>query len=177
MTEAGKTCDFCGRYSVDLRSVGNRSSCGICRAIDRIRGVCNRLPVEHAASTLSVLFETEGRLRDLRHFGGKLPEGTPLIVDPPGPESLSGILNPGGKPEAPHEKPSGHEPGSSSGARSSSHRVPAESGRDSKVKRKKKNRGKRRAEWQDLKCKIKSGQRNDTVGGDLDWSESEEECS
>ena len=88
-----KVCSICSKYFCELREIGpNRLSCGVCRALDRIRGVCLRLPTECSANTLSLLYDTESRLRDLRHFGGELPQGSVVQVEPPAGDSLSSIL-------------------------------------------------------------------------------------
>ena len=65
-----------------MRDLGNgRLSCG--RALDRIRGVCNRLPIESSVNILSILYSTEGQLRDLGHFSGELPKGAAVVLEPP----------------------------------------------------------------------------------------------
>ena len=175
MTEA--KCSICGKFTCELRSLGNdKLSCGVCRAIDRIRGVCNRLPVEASVNILSLLYSTEGQLRDLRHFGGALPLGSAVVLEPPEGESISSILRGPDESKASHV-PTGQGVQRSSGVTSSSHRDTAEPASSNKVRKKKKNRGQKRKEWQDIKSKISIGRNADTVGDDLDWSDDQEEIS
>ena len=75
MTEVRK-CSVCEKFTVDLRPLGTGGfTCGICRGLDRVRGVCLRLP-EGAQGNISSLISSlectslECKLRDLRHFGG-----------------------------------------------------------------------------------------------------------
>ena len=143
--------------------------------MDRIRGVCNRLPLESSVNILSILYSTEGQLRDLRHFSGELPKGAAVVLEPPQGESLSGILKGTSEEQSSHEVPRGQGAQPSSGIASSSHREPGEAALGQKVRKKKKNRGQKRKHWQDLKCKIVAGRNTDTVGGDLDWSSSGDE--
>ena len=169
-------CNICCKYSSDLRIIGeNRASCSICRSLDRIRGICLRLPTSSVVSTQSLLYETEARLRDLRHFQGALAVGESLRVEPPGPETLSGILK---------DTEPGVSQGSSrgSGGSAPSHSVPDTSATDmgtasSSVgqggkakKRHKKNRGVKRKEWQHFRVGVSAGRHEASGVDDLDWS-------
>ena len=160
-------CSICNKYSVELRVISaDRASCSICRTLDRIRGICLRLPESSAVSTLSLLYDTEARLQDLRHFEGQLPEGSVVRLEPPGPQSLSSLLDK--EPKVSHETSSSGNP-----AASHSTTEPA-SAKASKVKKRhKKNRGTRRKEWQQLRCDIHSGRHQNVGGGEPDFSGSE----
>ena len=76
MTEA-TVCTFCTVSSIELQPLGDDgASFGICRALDRIRGVCWR-GRDNDVHGLAVLRETEGRLRDWIGFQGPPPHEVP----------------------------------------------------------------------------------------------------
>ena len=179
-----QVCSTCSKFDCELRvTPDGRASCSICRALDRIRGVCLRLPSESSLNIASVLYDTEARLRDLRHFGGTLPVGTPVRLEPPAGESLSQILTVGpdtkvlevqAKASSSGSSPRDKRAPVSTAVPASASRVPVEPpgpppGTSSR-KRRKKNKGSRRLDWQDLRCGIKRG-RDADLGGELfDWS-------
>ena len=89
--EASRVCHFCTVSSVELQPLGEEGlfSCGICRALDRIRGVCWRPPRDCDQHSLAVLRETEGRLRDWIGFNAPPPYEVPGYR----PESRGGVVS------------------------------------------------------------------------------------
>ena len=155
-------CRICERYSLDTRE--GKPACKVCLALDRVRGLSLRLDLKVEAETLSILHECEAKLRNLKS-GGAL-EG-PLLLDPPAGTRWTDVVNVSHQ-ETP--KPCAPASGSSRDLPSNS----AASGLPVR-KRKKKNKGKKREEYQDLRYKVRKGREGytdrldrSTSGSDVD---------
>ena len=153
-------CSICERFSLDPSE--GRPACRVCLVLDRIRGVSLRLDTSREVEVLSVLHECEAKLRDLK--SGKALEG-PLHLDAPAGHRWSDVVSVSSK-----ETP---KPAASSSDRPPD--VPSHSVSSAKPgipvrKRHKKNKGKKRKEYQDLRYKVQQGRRKYTDR--LDWSSS-----
>ena len=167
-------CTVCSKFRVDLRPLASGGfTCGICRALDRVRGVCLRLPEGADENILALISSLEGKLRDLRHFGGSLPQDSSSTSKPPAGERWSDVCRVSSKatPKEPREPPP-RNPGSSSDPRR--HSAPESSWGTGK-KRKKSNKGHSRRTWQDTRVKVAKGRNFDCEGEGFDWSNSESE--
>ena len=141
-------CYWCGvDPCIEPRTVSGFNSCAVCRELDRLRGICTLIPAEHHSKIVSELRLLSGRLREWQknRFGGP-PEG--YNEPPPQPELsfAQGIKVAGASSSKPPE-PSGPPP-SHLRVDSSHSQNPERAERPAARKRKKKNRGQSRAEWQ-----------------------------
>ena len=124
-------CRWCGKPGPEIRA---NNSCGVCRSLDRVRGLCNRLPITASPAVLGKLKELESTLRDWLPFGGPPDDFEQKRELSPEPVSLAQALKATPK-SASH---STAEPASSD--------PPFESGGHGR-KRKKKNKGRSRQSW------------------------------
>ena len=159
-------CHFCTVSSVELQPLGEEGlfSCGICRALDRICGVCWRLPRDCDQHRLAVLRETEGRLRDWIGFNAPPPYEVPGYR----PESRGGVVSSllPAKPK-PAPKPSAkaclERPSASSRPEGRSRSPPSAVEEPARKKRHKQNRGSRRTEWQDVRWRVGHPRANPSI--------------
>ena len=158
MTEAS-VCTFCTVSCVELQPLqSGGASCGICRALDRIKGVCWRLGRNNDPHSLAVLRETEGRLRDWIGFPGPPPHEIPGYR----PEAPGGLIRsllparPKAIPKSGFEPPAEPAP-ISNRPEGRSRSPPLSSGAGeggSRKKRRKANKGTQRASWQDTRYRL-----------------------
>ena len=179
---ASEVCYWCNKYSLELRAYGTEgmTSCAICRTNDRIRTLCNRMPTESGASVLNFLKDTEVRLRDWVSFGkppgpdgvyerqtSGLPNeslasalriGGSLASSSTGPQdratpSRSGqsqaLAEPSREPLPRHKSRAGTAPGKRAAEGSRWAAV-----REHSPKRKKKNKGIARKQWQQARVDL-----------------------
>ena len=72
-SEVMSKCYWCGvDPCIEPREVSGYLSCGVCREIDRLRGICTLIPAEHHQCVVSELRVLSGRLREWQanRFGG-----------------------------------------------------------------------------------------------------------
>lgn len=139
-SEVMSKCYWCGvDPCIEPREVSGYLSCGVCREIDRLRGICTLIPAEHHQCVVSELRVLSGRLREWQanRFGGP-PDN---YVEPRvGPEpTFAQSL----KPAEPKGPPPDHLR-----VDSQSHIEAGAEASSSKKKRKKKNKGRSRVDWQ-----------------------------
>jgi len=141
-------CHWCGvDPCVEPRIISGCYSCAVCRELDRLRGICTLIPAEHHSKVVSELRLLSSRLREWQknRFGG------PHLgyIEPPSQPELSLAQSikfakaSSSKPPEPSGPPPNHLRVDSSHSEN-----PERADRPAAKKRKKKNRGQSRAQWQ-----------------------------
>ena len=157
-------CSTCEKHDIELRPVSGlegQYSCGICRALDRVRGLTNRSGREYASEVLGLLRDVEGQLRDCHAFKG--PQGGRYVCecaeDPP--ENISSLLQTTPKKKPSPSQPAQRAPPAISGSSASA----AGKGKT----RKKANKGVRCREWKRTHHLISRAKYGTTLDADAEY--------